>query len=53
MRFIAEGAQRTRVELEHRNLERHGDGWQGMRDAVGSPDGWAIGLGRFAARVAS
>jgi uncharacterized protein YndB with AHSA1/START domain len=51
VRFVAEAADRTRVELEHRNLERHGDGWEGMRDAVGSPDGWAIGLDAFAARL--
>jgi hypothetical protein len=48
VRFTTEGPERTRVELEHRHLDRHGDGWQGMRDAVGSPDGWAVGLGRFA-----
>jgi uncharacterized protein YndB with AHSA1/START domain len=48
VRFISEGAERTRVELEHRNLQRHGKGWEQMRDAVGSPDGWEVGLGRFA-----
>ena len=51
VRFVTEAADRTRVELEHRNLERHGEGWEGMRDAVGSPDGWAIGLDAFAARL--
>jgi uncharacterized protein YndB with AHSA1/START domain len=48
VRFVPEGADRTRVELEHRNLERHGEGWEGMRDAVGSPQGWEPGLQRFA-----
>jgi uncharacterized protein YndB with AHSA1/START domain len=48
VRFAAEASGRTRVELEHRNLERHGEGWEQMRDAVGSPDGWGIGLRRFA-----
>ena len=52
VRFTAEGEKRTRVELEHRNLDRHGDGWEKMRDAVGSRDGWAIGLERFAEAAA-
>ena len=51
IRFIPEGPDRTRVELEHRNLDRHGEGWEQMRDAVGSPDGWGAGLRRFAERV--
>lgn len=51
VRFVPEGPDRTRVELEHRNLQRHGEGWERMRDAVGSPDGWLIGLGRFADRM--
>jgi len=51
VRFVAQAPERTRVELEHRHLDRHGDGWEGMRDAVGSPDGWAKGLGAFAAVV--
>lgn len=53
VRFVAEGPQRTRVELEHRHLERHGDGWEAMRDAVGSPNGWQGGLELFAGAAAA
>ena len=52
VRFIAESADRTRVELEHRNLDRHGDGWEGMRDAIGSEGGWPLYLERFGALIA-
>ena len=48
VRFIAEAPDRTRVELEHRNLDRHGDGWEGMRAGVDSDDGWPLYLARFA-----
>ena len=51
VRFIAESPSRTRIELEHRNLDRHGDGWEAMRAAVGAPDGWGHGLQRFADRI--
>ena len=51
VRFVAETPQRTRVELEHRNLERHGAGWEQMSADVGSADGWGIGMQRFAAAV--
>jgi hypothetical protein len=44
VRFIAQGAHRTRVELEHRYLDRHGDGWEQMHDAVGSSGGWPAGM---------
>jgi hypothetical protein len=40
IRFTPVGPSRTRVELVHRNLDRHGDGWEDMRDSVGSPRGW-------------
>ncbi|MGH2867401.1 MAG: SRPBCC family protein [Solirubrobacteraceae bacterium] len=51
VRFVAEGPERTRVELEHRGIERHGEGWEGMHAAVGSPNGWHSGLGSFAQRL--
>jgi uncharacterized protein YndB with AHSA1/START domain len=51
VRFVAEGPSRTRVDLEHRHLDRHGDGWEGMRAAVGSPNGWQAGLDGFAAQL--
>jgi len=52
VRFVPETPERTRVELEHRHIDRHGEGWENMRDSVGSPEGWDIGLQRFATRVA-
>jgi uncharacterized protein YndB with AHSA1/START domain len=53
VRFTAESPQRTRVELEHRHLDRHGEGWEGERDAVGSEGGWPLYLGRFGELFAS
>jgi uncharacterized protein YndB with AHSA1/START domain len=53
IRFIAESDQRTRVELEHRNLDRHGDGWEDARDAIGGEGGWPLYLQRFADVIAS
>jgi hypothetical protein len=49
--FEALGAAQTRVVLEHRNIDRHGEGWEQMHGAVGSPDGWAFGLQRFGERL--
>ncbi len=51
VRFTEEGRDRTRVELEHRGIDRHGEGWERMHDAVGSPDGWDAGLEAFASRL--
>jgi uncharacterized protein YndB with AHSA1/START domain len=52
VRFIAETPERTRIELEHRNLDRHGEGWETVRDGVGGDDGWPLYLQRFAALIA-
>jgi uncharacterized protein YndB with AHSA1/START domain len=48
VRFIAEAPDRTRIELEHRNLDRHGDGWEAVREGVDGGDGWPLYLQRFA-----
>ena len=53
VRFTSLASDRTRVDLVHRHIERHGDGWEQMYGAVSSPDGWAVGLSRFARRAAT
>lgn len=52
VRFVVETPQRTRVELEHRNIDRHGPGWQALRDAVADDAGWPLYLSRYAALFA-
>jgi uncharacterized protein YndB with AHSA1/START domain len=52
VRFVAEGPERTRVELEHRHLDRHGEGWESERDGVGGDGGWPLYLERFAEQLA-
>jgi uncharacterized protein YndB with AHSA1/START domain len=47
--FTAETPDRTRIELEHRHLDRHGPGWESVRDGVGHDQGWPLYLDRYAA----
>ena len=47
--FVAEGPDRTLVELEHRHLDRHGPGWEAVSGGVGAEDGWTLYLDRYAA----
>jgi uncharacterized protein YndB with AHSA1/START domain len=47
VRFTAESDTRTRVELEHRNLDRHGDGWRSVADGIGGDAGWPLYLSRY------
>ena len=49
VRFIPEGPRRTRVELEHRRLERHGPGWEAIREGIDGDEGWPLYLDRYAA----
>jgi uncharacterized protein YndB with AHSA1/START domain len=48
VQFLPEGPGRTEVTLEHKHFERHGEGWETMRDAVASPESWPAGLRRLA-----
>ncbi|MGV0874584.1 SRPBCC family protein [Mycolicibacterium sp. XJ879] len=49
--FTPEAADRTRVDLEHRHIERHGEGWQAVAEGVGGDGGWPLYLHRYAGLV--
>ncbi|WP_182881179.1 SRPBCC family protein [Microbispora sp. H10949] len=49
VRFIEESPSRTRVELEHRHIDRHGPGWESLAEGVGNDQGWPLYLDRYAA----
>jgi uncharacterized protein YndB with AHSA1/START domain len=49
VRFVAETPDRTRLELEHRRLHRHGPGWESLRGAIDSDGGWPLYLARYGA----
>lgn len=52
VRFVAESPRRTRIEFEHRHLERYGEQAERMRAALDAPEGAAGVLRAFAARFA-
>jgi uncharacterized protein YndB with AHSA1/START domain len=45
--FTAESDERTRVDLEHRHLYRHGPGWESVADGVDGDAGWPLYLDRY------
>jgi uncharacterized protein YndB with AHSA1/START domain len=49
VRFLPDGDSATRVELEHRSLERYGEAAEGVRGLFDSPGGWSGVLEGFAA----
>jgi uncharacterized protein YndB with AHSA1/START domain len=51
VRFIPDGSGSTRVELEHRHLDRHGAGWESLRDGIADEQGWPLDLARYAELV--
>jgi uncharacterized protein YndB with AHSA1/START domain len=51
--FTALGAKETRVDLEHRNLERFGDKGVRIREMVDSESGWNGVLKSFAGALTS
>jgi hypothetical protein len=53
VRFIAAGPLLTRVELEHRHLDRIGEHAGRFRDQVDRPTGWMDKLEKFAAEVSA
>ena len=51
VRFVPEGADHTRVLLEHRHIDRHGPGWGAIHQGVDGDAGWPLYLTRYAALV--
>lgn len=45
--FRVESPTTTRVDLEHRHLDRHGEGWESVRDGVDNDQGWHLYLQRY------
>ncbi|OBG29930.1 SRPBCC family protein [Mycobacterium sp. 852002-51057_SCH5723018] len=48
VRFTAESGDRTRVDLEHRHIDRHGAGWESVAEGVDGDAGWPLYLDRYA-----
>lgn len=48
LRFTPLGNMQTRVELEHRNMDRFGEKAAATREALDSPQGWITHLTLFA-----
>lgn len=51
--FIEEAPDRTRVQLVHSHLDRHGDGWEQYRTGLLSDDAWPLYLKRYVDLVAA
>jgi uncharacterized protein YndB with AHSA1/START domain len=48
VRFTSDGPRRTRVELEHRDLDRFGDQKEKIKESFKSDGGWAAILAGYA-----
>ncbi|MCO7220874.1 SRPBCC family protein [Klenkia sp. PcliD-1-E] len=48
VRFDAIDDHRTRVTIDHRHLDRHGPGWEGVAGGIAADEGWPLYLDRFA-----
>jgi hypothetical protein len=46
--FTPVEGERTRVDLVHDELDRHGEGWETIRGGLESPNGWGMILEGFA-----
>src|SRR5690242_19798618 len=49
VQFTPVGPDRTRVVLEHRNIDRHGPGWEAVREGIDGDQGWPLYLDRYEA----
>jgi uncharacterized protein YndB with AHSA1/START domain len=49
VRFFTVTPERTRLELEHRHIDRHGPGWQAVLEGVDGDEGWPLYLARYSA----